>query len=174
LQSENRDKKQARGTTLDNLPVYQFDGYTFRPATLDDKPLSRMWNLMDPEHKWELQYPDYWVDQNNQVNSYVLEDAIGILFFVKSIRQADNEIEISLQFDRECGTVSRARVVRGLEAGFGWLKKALPMNGFKTLYFFSKNEDLVLFTEKRLGFVKDGAREIYTLKDTEFEVKQAS
>lgn len=157
-----------------SLPVYQFGGYTFRPATVDDKQLARLWNMMDPEHKWELQYPDYWIEQNNQVNSYVLEDAVGILFFVKSIQHMSNEIEITLQFDRECGIVSKARVVRGLEVGFEWLKKALPMNGFKSLYFMSKNEDLILFTEKRLGFVKDGTREMYTLQGAEVEEKQAS
>lgn len=156
-----------------DLPVYQFDGYKFRPATSDDQPLARLWNRMDPEHTWELQYPDYWIDQNNQVNSYVLEDEIGILFFVKSIRHMGNEIEITLQFDRECGMVSKTRVMRGMEVGFAWLKKALPMNGFTALYFVSKNEDLILFTEKRLGFVKEGMREIYRLQETECEAKQA-
>jgi hypothetical protein len=157
-----------------SLPVYKFGGYTFRPATAGDHPLARLWNMMDPEHKWEMQYPNYWIEQTNQVNSYVLEDAIGILFFVKSIQHTDNEIEITLQFDRECGIVSKARVVRGLEAGFDWLKEALPMNGFKSLYFVSENEDLILFTEKRLGFVKDGTRELYTLKEPETQAKQAS
>jgi hypothetical protein len=156
------------------MPVYQFDGYTFRPATPDDRTLARLWNMMDPEHKWELQFPDYWIDQNNRVNSYVLEDSIGILFFVKSIRQADNEIEIAIQFDRECGTVSKARVMRGMAAGFAWLKDALPMNGFKSLYFQSKNEDLILFTQKRLGFVKDGKRYVHTLKEQEVETKPAA
>jgi hypothetical protein len=157
-----------------NLPVYQFDGYTFRPATLEDKPLARQWNMMDSDHKWELQYPDYWIEQNNQVNNYVLEDAISILFFVRSVRHLGNEIEVTLQFDRECGMVSKARVMKGMEVGFAWLKEALPMNGFTALYFVSKNQDLILFTEKRLGFVKDGMREIYRLKGTESEAKQAS
>lgn len=152
-----------------DLPVYKFDGYTFRPATPDDNPTAQLWNRMDPDHTWEMQYPNYWIEQNNLVNSYVLEDAVGILFFVKSIRHTDNEIEITLQFDR-FGGVSKMRVMMGMEAGFAWLKKALPMNGFKSLYFVSKNEDLILFTEKRLGFVKDGMREIYRLNET----KQAS
>jgi len=157
-----------------NLPVYRFDGYTFRPATSDDNPTARLWNGMDPDHKWEMQYPDYWIEQNDQVNSYVFEDGIGILFFVKSIRHLGSEIEITLQFDREWGTVSKARVMKGMEAGFAWLKEALPMNGFRALYFVSKNESLVLFAEKRLGFVKDGIRELYRLDEPGFEVKQAS
>lgn len=129
---------------------------------------------MDPDHTWELQYPDYWIDQNSQVNSYVLEDSIGILFFVRSTRHMGNEIEITLQFDRQCGMVSKTRVMKGMEVGFEWMKKALPMNGFKAMYFVSKNQDLILFTERRLGFVKDGMREIYRLTGNESEVKQAS
>lgn len=146
-----------------SLPVYEFDGCTFRPATLDDQPLAQLWNGADPDHSWEMQFPDYWIEQNGVVNSYVLEDAIGILFFVKSIRKASNEIEITLQFERS-GRVSKARVMKGMDVGFAWLKKALPMNGFKSLYFLSKDEHLILFTEKRLGFVRDAERQIYSLK----------
>jgi hypothetical protein len=147
------------------LPVYEFDGYTFRPATAKDLPLARQWNRMDPDHTWELQYPEYWIEQNSQVNSYLLEDAIGTLFFVKSIRHMGNEVEISLQFDRQHGMVSKGRVTRGMEVGFAWLKKALPMNGFTALYFVSKTEELISFTEKRLGFKRDGIRMIYRLEE---------
>jgi hypothetical protein len=147
-----------------HLPVYKFDGYTFRPATPDDNPLATSWNGMDPDHGWELQYPHFWIEQNDWVNSYVLEDAIGILFFVKSIRHMSHEIEITLQFDRTCGMVSKARVVRGLAAGFAWLREALPMNGFEALYFTSKNEQLVLFAQKRLGFFEDGSRQVYRME----------
>jgi hypothetical protein len=148
-----------------HLPVYEFEGYTFRPATPNDLPLAQQWNRMDPDHKWELQYPDYWIEQNIQVNSYVLEDSIGVLFFVKSIRHMGHEVEISLQFDRQGGMVSKARATIGMAVGFAWLKKALPMNGFKALYFVSKADDLILFTEKRLGFVRDGIRMIYKLEE---------
>lgn len=148
-----------------NLPVYEFDGYTFRPATEEDLPLAQQWNMMDADHKWEMHYPEYWIEQNSQVNSYLLEDAIGTLFFVKSIRHMGHEVEISLQFDRQCGMVSKARAMKGMEVGFAWLKKALPMNGFTALYFVSKTEDLIAFTEKRLGFVRDGIRMIYRLEE---------
>lgn len=157
-----------------SLPVYTFSSYTFRPCIPDDQPLARSWNRMDPEHEWEMQFPDYWVEQNEQVNSYVLEDALGILFFVKSIRHMGHELEISLQFDRECAMVSKIRVMRGIEVGFEWLKEALPMNGFTTLYFLSENQELISFTEKRLGFVKEGMREIFRLKGTEWGNRKAS
>jgi len=150
-----------------DLPVYEFDGYTFRPATPADQPLARRWNSVDPDHAWEMQCPEHWIEQNIQTNCYVLEDALGILFFVRSTQELGREIEISLQFDRERRMVSKQRAMGGMEAGFAWLKKALPMNGFKAIYFVSRNEELILFTEKKLGFVKDGMREIYRLEGTE-------
>jgi hypothetical protein len=145
--------------------MYSFDGYTFRPATTEDLPLARLWNMRDPDHAWELRYPEYWIEQNDQVNSYVLEDGRGIVFFVKAIRYRSHEVEIALQFDRSYGMVSKARAMRGMQAGFAWLREALPMNGFRSVFFASKNAELIGFTEKRLGFVKDGTREIYSLKE---------
>ncbi len=144
-----------------NLPVYKFEDYTFRPTLPLDRALARRWNGMDPDHIWEMQYPDYWIEQNPQVNNYVLKDANGILFFVRSIRHMGDEIEITLQFDRNHHAVSKKRAMNGMEVGLAWLKKALPMNGFKAVYFVSKNQDLIRFAEKRLGFVKEGIRYIH-------------
>lgn len=156
------------------LPVYKFSTYTFRPATAKDRPLARLWNRMDPDHTWELQYPEFWIEQTHQANSYVLEDATGVLFFVKSIRHIGNEVEITLQFDRECGMASKARVIKGMDAGFEWLKEALPMNGFDSLFFISNNKKLILFTQKRMGFLKDGIRQIYKLNGSGSGEKKAS
>lgn len=158
---------------LSNLPVYQFDGYTFRPALPKDQTLSRIWNLMDREHTWEAQYPDYWIQQNERVTSYLLEDEIGVVFFVKAIRQKEREVEITIQFDRQRGMVSKTRVMMGMQFGFEWLKKALPENGFRTLYFISKNPELIAFAEKAMGFVKDGERYVHQLAGQQ-QTSQAS
>ena len=143
-------------------PTYKFDGYVFRPAAEGDVELARRWNAADPEHQWEARFPDYWVEQNGVVNSYVLEDTKGILFFMKSIRcSGGKEIEINIQFDRARSQVSALRLMVGLSIGFDWLKKALPMNGFEAVYFVSRNRNLCTFAEQRLGFAKDGGREIF-------------
>lgn len=157
-----------------HLPVYEFDGYTFRPAIEEDLPLAQNWNLADPDHAWEAENPKYWIEQGPHINSYLLEDRRGVVFFVKSIRHKEDELEITLQFDRERSMVSKIRVMSGMRAGFSWLRKSLPMNGFKSLYFVSKNEDLIIFATKRLGFVKEGMRGICTLEDEQSEAKQAS
>lgn len=145
------------------LPTYQFDQYTFRPALESDVELARAWNAADKDHTWEAQYPDYWIEQNPMMNSYLLEDADGTIFFVKSIRHQHCEVEITLQFDRRCRSVSRMRAMRAMIAGFGWLKKTLPRNGFRAVYFASKSKTLGLFVEKVLGFTHDGHRYIYHL-----------
>ena len=142
-------------------PSYRFDGFLFRPAFPEDLALAQAWNRADAEHDWEMQQPLYWIEQNERVNSYALEDALGIVFFVKSIRQHIDQIEISLQFDRSRMTVSRHRAMRGMWAGMEWLKKALPLNGFKAVYFLSKNPELTGFAMNALGFVRDGPRYIY-------------
>lgn len=148
---------------LDNmLPTYKFGLYTFRPATAADIPLSRAWTAVDPDHIWERQFPHYWIQQSGRASSYVFEDDQGVLFFLKSIRGfSGKEVEINVQFDRERKHVSVLRLMIGLMAGFDWLKQALPMNGFKLVYFVSRNQNLCAFAEKRLGFVKDGDRMIY-------------
>jgi hypothetical protein len=142
-------------------PSYRFDGFLFRPAVAEDLPLAQRWNAEDPDHAWEGMNPVYWIEQNEQVNSYLLEDDKGVVFFVKSIRQSAGEVEISLQFDRSRMTVSRHRAMRGMLAGMEWLKKALPLNGFRAVYFLSKNPELTGFAMNALGFVRDGPRYIY-------------
>jgi hypothetical protein len=140
------------------LPSYRFDRYLFRPAEEKDLALAQAWNRSDPDHVWEAQYPTYWIGQSQQANSYVLEDEEGIVFFVKSIRMPDHAIEITLQFDRSGWSVSRQRSMQGMLDGFEWLKKALVVNGFRAVYFVTKNPQLGAFAVKRLGFSRNGDR----------------
>jgi hypothetical protein len=125
--------------------------------------MAQQWNAGDPDHRWEAHYPRYWIEQSDRVNSYAMEDAEGIVFFVKSIRHPKGEIEITVQFDRSHETVSRMRVMTALDAGFAWLKEALPMNGFKSLYFLSENERLIFYAQKRFRFRREGTRLVHSL-----------
>jgi hypothetical protein len=155
------------------LPTYQFDGYTFRPATETDLPLAQRWNAVDKDHTWEAQFPRYWIEQNNQVNSYVFEDAKGIVFFVRSIRHTGGEIEITLQFDRRYQKVSALRASLAMIKGFGWIKKALPLNGFSAVYFVSKSKTLGDFAENILGFTHDGNRYSYAFRTAKNDVVES-
>lgn len=146
------------------MPAYQFGVYTFRPAREEDVMLARTWNAQDKDHAWERHYPDYWIEQSATISSYLLADQWGTVFFMKSIRHGREEVEITLQFDRSYRNVSALRAMRGLIAGFEWLKKALPMNGYRAVWFVTKNKTLALFAQTVLGFEHEGQRYIYRMK----------
>jgi hypothetical protein len=98
----------------------------------------------------------YWITQSVIENSYVLLDACGIVLFAKFIRMRNRELEINIQFDTRRREVSEMRVAKGMLKAFAWLKKAMPMTDIDSVYFKSKNTQLVKFAEQGLGFVQDG------------------
>lgn len=68
------------------LPTYHFDTYTLRPATMLDALLAMEWTAADPFHAWEAAQPDYWIEQKFGINTYVVEDVYGPVFFFKMVR----------------------------------------------------------------------------------------
>lgn len=147
------------------LPTFRFSRFIFRPARIADLTLARAWNAVDDDHIWERHFPLYWIHQVDRANSYVFEDEKGVLFFIKSIRnEAATEVEINVQFDRQRKDVSVLRLMIGMMAGFDWLKQTLMANGYEAVYFVTRDAALCAFAEKRLGFTRDGDREIYYLK----------
>jgi hypothetical protein len=137
------------------LPRYTFDGYTLRPAGEEDRELAQKWNAADADHAWEMTQPDYWVEQRLGINSYVLEDGTGTIFFFKMIQpRGDKFIEVSMQFNRADDAEPTTRTLRGMIVGFMWLLKILPVNGVEAVYFSSRNVALIDFFEKRFGFVE--------------------
>lgn len=74
----------------------------------------------------------------------------------EDVKRAD-WVEINIQFDRT-GHTPYWNTMLGMEAGMKWLETILPVNGIHAVYFNSKNQRLIRFAEKRLGFVKDGER----------------
>lgn len=135
------------------MPSFQFGEYNLRPAVERDLPLAQAWNSADPDHGWELGQERYWIENTKTVNSFVLEDAQGPVFFFRAIRLAGADwIEISLQFDRQAQPAPLWRMMNGMTAGLRWLEKMLPANGVNAIYFSSKSERLIRFAIARLGF----------------------
>lgn len=143
------------------LPIYKFDGYTLRPAEEKDRHYAHCWNVLDPDHQWELSQADYWLQQGKGVNSYVVEfERNRVAFFFKMIRLPDGKsLEVNMQFPGRDARKMKAHVVRAMIAGFGWLEKTLPENGIDTVYFNSKSEPLIVFAQTHLGFVFDSEAE---------------
>lgn len=122
-----------------------------------DLPLAAAWTDADPEHS-KTTLPQFWIEQDTRINSFVLEDEQGPVFFFRMVRHKHGvEIEIHIQFAPE-NIVSRQRTMDALTIGFEWLAKRLVSLGFKILYFHSRSQRLIYFCQKRLGFKWDGRR----------------
>lgn len=144
--------------------TFRFFGYQLRPASIDDLPAATKWNAADEDHRGRVN-PQFWVDQGPGEEAYVLEDQDGpdrMLFFLKLCRQGMHRgqavIELHIQFDPEVGGTARTRRRHALMEGLQWLERTLRLSGGKELFFRSRNEGLILFAQKRLGFIIDPAR----------------
>jgi hypothetical protein len=129
--------------------TYHFREYTLRPATEADRDLATTWTAADPWHA-NTTPPDFWLDQAIGLESYILEDAEGPVFFFRMTRA----VRLDIQFPPEDPHDDmRKRVRDGLREGFGWLAAVLALSGVHQVIFKSENPELIRSAEKRLGFV---------------------
>lgn len=150
------------------MPTFKFDKYTLRPAEGEaDLALAAAWMEADRWHRGQFK-PEFWLEQSATVNSFVLEDEAGPIFFFKTrlpeLRApvGPKGVDLYIQFepmDVLAGAPVRWRTMVALEKGFAWLKKKLGGVGYDSVYFESKNPKLIEFCERRLGFVVDAATE---------------
>ena len=144
------------------LCTFVFSGFTLRPATPGDRPLATSWTEADLEHS-RTTHPDFWLEQSNNVESYLLSDQIGPVFFFKMQRHSRQQVELHIQFPPESERITgellrKRRVMRGLMLGLQWIEKALSSRGICELLFKSHNENLISFCVKHMGFDREGAR----------------
>lgn len=139
------------------LPPFHFDHYTLRIAQPEDLPLADNWTKADPDHCTMI--PWFWVRQSADINSLLLEDEQGPVFFFRMQIMGDgSEVEVHIQFSPEESVAAKERLMDALLKGFSWLENRLAQVGFTTLYFHSRRRALIYFCQKRMGFVWDGRR----------------
>jgi hypothetical protein len=138
-----------------------------RPAGTDgnweqDLELARAWVAADPDHAGKV-LPEFWLEQKLDRDSFLLRDAIGPIYFFKmhlanKWQQGDPgnlmlpAVRIFLQFAPEKNRISKALI-----AGTAWLERMLKQGPMKEYYFDSQNESLIRFSQKRLGFTREGS-----------------
>ena len=69
------------------LSTFFFSGFTLRPSTAGDRTLATAWTKADPEHSTTTP-PDFWIEQSDSTESYLLEDDAGPVFFFKMQRHS--------------------------------------------------------------------------------------
>lgn len=165
---------------MSEFPEFRFQGFLLRPAIDDDLLLAAEWTCADPDHMGKVQ-PDFWIKNSTSINSFVLEDSIGAIFFFRIDQQRELKYpatglprgaeapgddimsrssipdtvmvcEVHIQFPPHDQRGMRLRTMQGMAIGFDWLKNILGQNGYEAVYFTSKNQRLIDFATQRLGF----------------------
>lgn len=141
------------------MPSFKFDKYTLRPACMGDLPLAAAWIEADKWHRGQF-VPEFWLEQSAEVNSFVLEDVRGPIFFFQTRLMSATKVDLFIQFPPKLpGLPLMPRTALALMAGFEWLQKKLGALGYDSVYFTSKNPQLIEFCQRLLGFVVEGTNE---------------
>jgi hypothetical protein len=162
------------------LNTLQFKGFTLRPAAEQDRALAEQWTAWDAEHAGAIK-PEFWLEQRMGVDSVLVLDGKGPVFFFKVClleertrcrsalpmqliglsAQTIEEVmpkrrrivaQVFIQF-MPCATEEdRERTRTALKQGTAWLEPVLEQGGAEEIFFDTRNEKLIAFCVKRLGF----------------------
>jgi hypothetical protein len=139
---------------------YKFGKYKLRPATDADTLMAARWVSADPWHATTTK-PDFFLSKEKGIESYVLEDETGPVFFFRMMRV----VRLDIQFMPEAEDAEHERTRDGLIEGVNWLTAALAIGGVHQIMFQSENPLLIRSAEKRLGFTRSPhelVREIFS------------
>jgi hypothetical protein len=166
------------------LNTLRFSGYTLRPAGEADRRLAEQWTARDEDHAGKID-PGFWLEQRLGMDSVVMEDSQGPLFFFKTCLLIEKipdrtplpvqlvglsqktidearpwseriTAEVFIQF-MPCATEEdRERTRQALIEGTAWLVPVLEQSGAEEIFFDSRQPKLIAFCQKRLGFIVDG------------------
>jgi hypothetical protein len=143
------------------LNMLQFGGYMLRPAggnllnrRMADLDLARAWTAADPDHAGRIE-PGFWLQQGIGVDSYLASDRSGPLLFLKIVKHCFTETEWHAELHVQFAPGERERTRCALMKGMEWLIPILERSGAREIYFATRNQTLLRFAVKRLGF-KEG------------------
>ena len=164
------------------LNTLQFKGYTLRPAGERDLPLAAEWTAADPDHAGQT-HPVFWLEQGLGVDSVLVLDGKGPVFFFKAMmlvykprrgplplqlvglsERTITEVsptpdkvaaQVFIQF-MPCATEEdRERTREALIQGMEWMEPVLGQGGAEEIFFDSRQGKLIAFCIKRLGFTRE-------------------
>lgn len=134
------------------ITTFQFGKYTLRPPGEGDIKLAVEWTEKDPFHRLTT-LPKFWMEQTKFIDSYLLLDNEGPVFFIR-IDQSLDAACLHIQFMPMMTHKESQRTMLALMRGLEWLERILVGNAIKTLFFDSENSNLIRFSVTRLGFTQ--------------------
>ncbi|HTH42892.1 MAG TPA: hypothetical protein VL498_06990 [Terracidiphilus sp.] len=137
----------------------EFDGYTLRAVTGEDRPALEAWIEADKRHRGLLD-PEFFMglatDERGETaedprpTCCALEDKTGVVFFIRLSRAS----RVNIQFAPAQSRKSRHRASLALLKGMAYLEVALAKAGAEEWIFETEDRELAEMAEKRLGFVE--------------------
>ena len=125
--------------------TFEFNGYKIRPAVAEDLPRIAQWISADPDHRGKIP-ARHFTDQAKLVDSYVIEDKEGEVFYFR----LDRAVRCTIQF----GHGDRKRTAKALEVGMGMMEVLLGISGTREFIFDSQSPLLRAFCKRQLKFTE--------------------
>ena len=146
--------------------VFQFDGYTVRPITEQDRPFLEMQINADRWHRDKVR-TDFFMKPLPGESSWALEDVDGrVVFYFKN----SPVVRMHIQFCAQDDLKGRRRTMAGLLRGLAWIEGLFRSSLFREIIFDVDSPELEDFAKRRLGFVE--ASGLMTRPITPFEVEK--
>lgn len=140
--------------------AHQFSRYVLVPADPRNLDLARAWTLADPDHAGQVR-PEFWIEQGEGFESWLLTDKEGPVFFFKAIVR-DRYVEVHIQFPPYPAAAPianqmhhRNRMALALVEGMRWFEARVRI---REVRFESRNPSLIRFAVKHLGFRDEGGQ----------------
>jgi hypothetical protein len=134
--------------------TFEFGDYRLQPATHKDLWLAELWTQLDTHHAGSVA-PEFWLEQTPAVDSYLLFDGEGPLFFFRVQAATREAAELHLQFMPSEQPRHVLRIGKGMIVGLSWLEMMLEKAGIEQIYFDSGSDPLIQFSIKHLEFELD-------------------
>jgi hypothetical protein len=130
------------------VQIFQFDGYTVRPMTEQDRPYLELQIAADPYHCGKVK-TDFFLKPQPGESSWALEDRDGrVIFYFKN----SPVVRMHIQFTANPDLTGRRKTMMGLLKGLAWIEGIFRASLFREIIFDVDSPDLEEFARKRLGF----------------------
>lgn len=129
-----------------------FNGFTLRHAdNLADVERLEEWIAADDAHR-DIFTPSFFLSgkmaQDDRASCYVLEDAQGVMFYIRLSRAE----RVYIQFPPPGDRAQKVRMARGLQHGMAFLEAHLAHAGCEQWIFDTTSPGLRMLAENALGF----------------------
>lgn len=128
--------------------TYQFDGYTVRPMTEQDRPFLGLQIQADQHHRDKVE-ADFFLKLLPGESAWALEDAEGrVVFYFKN----SPVVRMHIQFTAEADLTGKRKNMAGLIKGLAWIEAIFRVSRFREIIFDVDGPELEEFAKRHLGF----------------------